>query len=322
MRKLVSNFDAAWKEALHGFLQEAVAFFLPDAYEEIDWERRPEFLEQELRKAIRAGRRRRGERVVDVLAKVYRKGGEPMWLLLHVEVQAQPTADFPKRMFECNTMLFVNHECPVVSVGILADTQEDWRPKSFSYSMWGCTVGVQFPIIKLLDYRQRWDWLEAHPSPFAVVVMAHLKTQETQSDPAERKAWKFRLVRMLYERGLNHAQIQKLLRFLELVMVLPEELEREFGRDVERYEEERQMPVMMPIERIFKRDATIETTRENTMDVLRIRFGRVPARITRGLADITTRKNLQRLFEQAVTISSLDEFERLLATPATRQRRG
>jgi hypothetical protein len=43
--------------------------------------------------------------------------------------------------------------------------------------------------------------LEASRNPFATIVMAHLKTQETRHDVAERHVWKFRLIRRLYEQG-------------------------------------------------------------------------------------------------------------------------
>ena len=47
-----------------------------------------------------------------------------------------------------------------------------------------------------------WQALETKANPFAVVVLAELKTRETQKDPLARKQWKFRIVRSLYERGV------------------------------------------------------------------------------------------------------------------------
>jgi len=37
---------------------------------------------------------------------------------------------------------------------------------------------LEFPILKLSDYESRWDELENSTNPFAVMVMAHLKTRE------------------------------------------------------------------------------------------------------------------------------------------------
>jgi hypothetical protein len=49
--------------------------------------------------------------------------------------------------------------------------------------------------VKLVDYRNQMDLLDDSTNPFAVVVKAHLKMQETRRDKPNRKLWKMRLVR-------------------------------------------------------------------------------------------------------------------------------
>ncbi|HEV3025583.1 MAG TPA: hypothetical protein VGX76_24090 [Pirellulales bacterium] len=83
----------------------------------------------------------------------------------------------------------------VVSLAILGDDRAAWRPDHFGYSLWGCTVGFQFAAVKLLDYAADVLALEANPNPFAVVVLAHLKTLETRHDPDVRRVWNARLVK-------------------------------------------------------------------------------------------------------------------------------
>jgi hypothetical protein len=63
--------------------------------------------------------------------------------------------------------------------------------------------------------------LEADANPFAKVVLAHLKALETRSDPGERRAWKFRLVRGLYERGFKAEDVRQLFRLIDWLMDLP-----------------------------------------------------------------------------------------------------
>ena len=62
----------------------------------------------------------------------------------------------------------------------LCDDRSGWRPDSFGYELWGCKVGISFPIVKVLDYIDRWEKLEKSDNPFTVIVMAHLKTQDTR----------------------------------------------------------------------------------------------------------------------------------------------
>jgi hypothetical protein len=69
----------------------------------------------------------------------------------------------------------------------------------FQDDLWGCSTRLEFPIVKLIDYEPHWADLEASRNPFAVVVMAHLKTKSTHNKPTERKNWKLQLVTMLYD---------------------------------------------------------------------------------------------------------------------------
>ncbi len=74
-----------------------------------------------------------------------------------------------------------------------------------------------FPTVKLLDYADKWDELEKSDNPFALVVMAHLKTQETRKNHNERKRWKICLVRKLYERGYKKQDIINLFHFIDWI---------------------------------------------------------------------------------------------------------
>ena len=48
-------------------------------------------------------------------------------------------------------------------------------------------------MVKLLDYETQWEALEQSNNPFAIVVMAQLKTQATRWEPAGRLHWKLSL---------------------------------------------------------------------------------------------------------------------------------
>ena len=142
-----------------------------------------------------------GKRVADKLVKVWLRDGSETWLLIHVEVQGQYQAIFPERMYVYNSRIFGLYRHKVVSLALLADENPNWRPQHYGYEIWGCRVMLEFPMVKLLDYRQRWQELEISTSPFAAIVMAHLKTQDTRRQPQQRLAWKLNIVKSLYQRG-------------------------------------------------------------------------------------------------------------------------
>jgi hypothetical protein len=42
-------------------------------------------------------------------------------------------------------------------------------------------------VAKLTDYQSNWAELERSRNPFAIAVMAHLKTRETRGEPENRR---------------------------------------------------------------------------------------------------------------------------------------
>ncbi len=111
-------------------------------------------------------------------------------------------------------------------------------------------MNFEFGIVKLLDYQNRWTELEASDNPFATVVMAHLKMQQTSKQPGERKTWKFGLIRRLYDLGLKERDIRNLYRFIDWIMILPTGLEAEFWQEFKQFEQERRMSYITTGERI------------------------------------------------------------------------
>jgi len=243
-----AEYDSPWKEVLEGYFEEFMAFFFPEAHSDIAWTRGYEFLDQELQQVTPDAVL--GPRRVDKLAKVWRTGGEETWVLVHVEVQSQEESEFAERMYVYNYRLFDRYRRRVASLAVLGDERAGWRPERFGYELWGCRVDLTFPAVKLLDYRERWPALEASDNPFATVVMTHLKAQETRRDVDERKAWKWALMRRLYERGYGREDVINLFRFMDWVMRLPEEMDEEFWQEVRQFEEVSKMPYITSVERI------------------------------------------------------------------------
>src|SRR5262249_40963022 len=154
----------------------------------------------------------RGRFYVDKLVKVWRRDGCEAWVLIHVEIQTQRDPRFPKRMYDYNTRIADRYNRTVVSLAVLADDNPAWRPDHYENSLWGWFVRMSWPAVKMLDYAARVDELETSKNPFARVVLAHVKTLQTRQDPDDRRAWKLRLVRGLYESGLSPDDVRRLFR--------------------------------------------------------------------------------------------------------------
>jgi Domain of unknown function (DUF4351) len=242
-----AEFDSPWKSMIELYFRPFMQFYFPAIEAEIDWTYPPKFLDQELQKIVRDGEI--GKRYADKLVQVRSVKGKEMLIVLHIEVQSQQEAIFPNRMLTYNYRLRDRYNCTIVSLALLGDDSPTWRPNSFQDSHWGCTIAFEFPMVKLLDYKDDWEALENNENPFAIVTMAHLKTKETHNDPAARKTWKFRLTMMLYDRGYKKQDILSLYNFLDFMMTLPESLSQQFDTELEAFEETKKMKYVTTIER-------------------------------------------------------------------------
>ena len=314
---------------------QCMVFFFPQAYADIDWTRGYEMLDKELQPIVRQAKR--GRRYVDKLVKVWLKSGEERWLLIHVEVQSGKEGDFPKRMHVYNHRIFDRYDREVISLAILADDDLDWRPSQYEYGRWGFHTRTTFPIVKLLDYAPDDQALEANPNPFAMVVLAHLKTLETRRSPAERYAWKLRLVKGLYERGMDAEDVRQLFRFIDWIMELPEERDRLFWQEITTYQQEKFMPFVTIAERIGrekgieegkkegieegkkegKKEGLLEGTLKGIETCLELKFGAEGLKLMPELRELHDHELLDAVLRAIPVAASPDELRRVW----TRKRR-
>lgn len=281
--------------------------FFPRVHADIDWSLGYEFLDKELQQITRESEV--GLRVADKLVKVHRRTGRELWVLIHVEVQAQPDSDLPERMYTYNHRIYDRYRRRVASFAILADDRPGWRPGPFGYTLWGTRVSLEYPTVKLLDEEQR---LSAQlRNPFAVIALAHLKALETRQKPTDRLHWKLTLVKALYQRGYEREQIRRLFRFVDWLLALPEELEQEFDRELDCLEEETHMPFVTPREKAIQAAAN-ESRQEDVLKVLEARFGTVSTQVADAVHAIHDDVTLDRLIRLAATAASLDAFQAAL----------
>lgn len=251
--------DTPWKEILTHYFPDFMAFFFPRIATKIDWTRGYEVLDKELRQITRESEI--GGRIADHLVKVWKTDGRETWVLVHVEVQGQPQPQFAKRVFVYHYRIHDLHDRPVLSLALLADDRPNWYVDEYKQELWGCRTVFQFPAIKLLHFQEKWPELEASDNPFAVVVMAHLRTLETRKEPANRFRAKLTLSKSLYRRGWSKQEIIDLYRFIDWIMDLPRELETAYHVELSTFEEEIKMPYVTTAERIGIQKGKQETAK-------------------------------------------------------------
>jgi hypothetical protein len=314
------DYDTPWKTALERYLPEFLAFYFPVAHAGIDWSRGWRFLDQELAQVVQDAEL--GRRWVDKLVAVHRLGAVGLdaedWIYIHIEIQAGWDGDFPKRMFTYNYRLFDRFDRPVASLAVLADDSPSWRPSGFGFELFGCRHQLDFPLVKLLDHEPNLEALLEDPNPFALVTAAHLLTRRTRGDAEQRFTAKWRLARLLYERGWERQQIVDLFAIIDWLMRLPAALETKLWQALSELERNKTMPYITSVERIGYERGHLQGIEQGRLaearlvqKQLRKRFGSLPDDLSDRVATLPL-EQLERLGESLFDFASLAEVERWL----------
>ena len=300
------DYDSPWKDILERFFFDFVGFFFPDVHAGIDWDKEYTFMDKELQQLVRDSEI--GRRLADKLVRVHTRDGSPLLVLTHIEVQGAYERDFAERIYVYNYRIYDKFRCPVVSLAVLTDESPGWRPASFGYQRWGFRLEMEFPMTKLLDYNDA-AALEHNPNPFAIVVMAHLKTLETRHTTRERFAWKWHLTMALYNRGYKKQDVIHLFQFIDWIMTLPDELKNSFSQRIIDYEEDRKMRYVSTVEKYIIEKSMVAEAREMVAEVLSTRFSSIPEKIVKAISTIEDRKILKEIHKKAILTQSLEQFE-------------
>ena len=150
--------------------------------------------------------------------------------------------------------------------------------------------------------------------------MAHLKTKATTGKLPEREQWKWRLIRVLYEKEFEREQIIKLFEIIDNMMTLSSELQSSLESKIKQFEEEKTMPLMSNMElrgmergkEIGKEIGALENARNYVKTVLKTRLGDIPIEIEQAVDKISVLSILDELLKSALTVNSFDELQQFL----------
>ncbi|MGE0490490.1 MAG: transposase [Vulcanimicrobiota bacterium] len=315
---MAQEYDSPWKEALHVYFPQFLELLFPEVYLAIDWSLGWQVKETELLSPA-AGPRR-----VDVLMQVTMTGGMATLILIHIEVQNQTKQDFPERLFDYHYRIRLGLGLPVCTLVVLGDPSPTWRPDSYQEELLGCRHRLDFPVVKLEEFRADLPALEQSKNPFGPVVAAHLHTRTGGPDSDRRQRAKQRLVRQLHKSGFSSKDIRQLFRLIDWFLRLSERQAGVFWHNLEIYERKNNMPYITSVERIgIKKglqqgleqgleqgrvEGRTEGLREAVRTVLMGRFPEVAEETLSCLDELTDRERLSSLALKAATAPTIDAF--------------
>ncbi len=324
---MVNEEDSAWKDVLDEAFEEFIQFFFPLIHRDVDWSMGFEHLDKELEPILRDAEA--GKRLADKLVKVHLLSGRPALVLIHVEVQGSPEAEFARRMFQYNTRISERYGEEVVSVAILTDERSGFRPDAYERQRWGFELRMRFPVVKLLDYETRREELEASRNPFALVVLAHLDSRKARrGGPEMAFEAKWRLIRGLYTKGYERENVLRVLKFIDWVLWLPKPQEEALCDRVHTLEGKKTMPYVTSFERLAmergkkegreegraegRQEGEQKGLRDGLLDGiaigLKLRFGLTGLELLSALGQVKDADVLRRFHEAVLTADTLDQL--------------
>lgn len=304
-RRQDSDYDGAWKDALHLHLREILEKFFPAVAAVIDWRVEPQWHDKELSQVLAQTGRRGGR--VDMLVKVRLLNGDEQWIFLHFEVQSGREPDFAFRVAAYNAGLFWTFKQRVVSLVILADLDEHWRPAEDAFHLADFESRLRFPVCKLVEKVDR-EWGEDDRSLAVQVARAQIAALRTAGDPKGRYQAKWQVVRNLYRLGYNADELREIFRLIDWMLRLPGHWSRKLEQELTALEESINMPYVTSVERI----AEARGRAEGGASVLLKQLGRVcgplPGEIEQRVRRLTV-EGLDALAEAVLDFRSLQEVQ-------------
>ena len=303
------QYDATWKEAINTYFESFVELFWPEIYDKIDWSKGYELLEQEFH--LMHQYQKKDKSITDKLIKVFRHDGKEAWVLILIEIQGQRDPDFAERIFIYFYKAYERYRKPIACLAIFIDPHPNWRPSQFELELWDTNLTLKFPIMKVLDYKNKQEFLRKSINPFAAVILAQLAAIEAAGKNEVMLISKLDILKCLYIRNADYKEILEQYRYMEGLLPLSKDFSLQYHREIKRIEEEHCMSyITTAIEenRIEgKIEGKIEGELEMLFTLLNVKFGNIPKFYLEQLQRADA-KHLLELGKKLITSSSIEEI--------------
>lgn len=215
-----TDHDQLFKKLIQEFFEEFVLLFFPEAHEAIDFHH-VSFLNQEFFTDFPVGERN----YLDVVAETKLKGEEGV-IIVHIEPQSGVQPDFNERMFRYFCHLYLKHRKPILPIAVFSYDEPRDEPDTF-HMTFPFFDTLRFHFLPIVLKKRNWrDFLKQN-NPIAAALMAKMGYNED-----EKVQMKKEFMRMMITFELNEAKSQMLMGFFESYLVLNEDEERQFQKEI------------------------------------------------------------------------------------------
>jgi hypothetical protein len=130
--------------------------------------------------------------------------------------------------------------------------------------------------------------------------------------PKNLYEYRLELTRKLRGKGYTEFETWHLLRLIDWLMPLPEELIVPLRKEIDRLQHPNPMPYVTSFERLARKEGRQEGRQEGLkeaiLDILETRFGDVPTTVRERINALCDESKLKEFLRRASVIPSLEEF--------------
>ena len=216
IKKRLLTQDELWKLIVPLLWQPFIHFCLEDWADKIDFSRKPDFLDKDLKRFMPRGKSK--NRTVDFLIRLYLKDGTTKCFLFHIEIQAYFDAEFGKRVFQYFYRISDALQEPIETLVIMIDEDPNYRPNSYKQVFGQTSVEFKFRMFKLLDNPPPYIGKEGNPFAIAFEVAWYALKQNKLKTDDDLKALRFNLIKRLLKQKVNKEEIEALLDFINIYL--------------------------------------------------------------------------------------------------------
>ncbi|GHT01839.1 hypothetical protein AGMMS50276_30760 [Synergistales bacterium] len=228
-RKPPLRVDLLWKELLESFLYFALEVFYPELYRLTDTTKKPVFLNKELR----IPGSRKGQKIVDLLAKIHLKTGNTTCLLLHTELQGKiQTEPFNVRMYKYSCLIALRLKEPFVALAIRVTPKGESEETVYKTKFLDSESLYKYRTV-FIDKLDEESLLSMKHNPIAISTVAAMRIAKAGRSETKRFEYGREMIKLLELYGFPFEVRMRLGEFLEGIANLSiEKFLREFENEL------------------------------------------------------------------------------------------
>ena len=319
-----SNYDEPWKAFIINHFRLFLSVFFPKLTGKIDWSIAPVFDPTEISQFLGIAKRR--NKFVDIVVQVTLLTGEQKIVLLHFEVQTEYSQELGRRLYLLNCGLqWQFPDLDVISLVVRTDLAKKWSKLKYCFKLGGYCLRTRFPTCKISEMLAT-TWKDDFSLP-VMVARAQIEALKTTSDAEARYEAKKRLIRMLYDRRYERDEVLEILRYLDWMMHLSEDLEcrlREEMRAIKSQKYPEMTEYVHSWERMARKEGEEKGKKEGIKEgvkggklemvfrLLEKRCGKVPEPLSCSITELAMER-LDELFDDALSFDSVEDLSKWLA---------